>query len=696
MAEKKRFVNPYNFIPFEGNINNKRISRETAYAKKSELLSGWLDVKLTTRTPLIIPDGAHPRYWDIEKKEYINGEDEVKCRKNDIHKEYDFFRSPDGIPTIPGSELRGMLRSVYEIVTNSCVPFLLDEKPISRRVPVYGALCHHGLLAYENDHWVLYKATIVKKEAANGIYVNEKDGCVYVNGKKLPYKNGEYVEDLGWVQYNIPVNKSEYSIRFLKKGNEIVKKWEIRDNEPYRALLSALNRDGAGSGRNSNKIPNKNLCDALEKAKSGDKNLVPVYYMSVTRIKENGDDEVLVYLSNSSIGRIAQKRKWKDIMGDYVPCSSTDELCPACLLFGTTNGKGLKGRVQVTDATPDNVGKLTYEKHTLDILSTPRTSAFEFYLRKPTDNATFWNFDFYGEMKKYTLANGKEINRIEYYDLPAATPRGRKMYWHSKISKDNNKKRNLNNTVEAVNGKFRFKIYFDEITREQLDTLLWTITLGDNNLNSSLQHKLGHAKPLGYGSVKLQVVEQVIRYLSYNKQNEQLEVTLNKITKENINIPSRLDTKSLAEKSILKMANVRSVPNKIPVMYPRGEDNKNRQNIYSWFANNRKNSASVKILPKPTDTDISLNINYYDEQNGCNDNNSMESSNRIDGIVRIKDEKYIIVDKGKNEYKIPNNQKFNPNLKIKQLKEGIRVSFKPYIYPDNKMAVNECRIEEEQ
>ena len=23
MAEKKRFVNPYNFIPFEGNINDK-------------------------------------------------------------------------------------------------------------------------------------------------------------------------------------------------------------------------------------------------------------------------------------------------------------------------------------------------------------------------------------------------------------------------------------------------------------------------------------------------------------------------------------------------------------------------------------------------------------------------------------------------------------------------------------------------
>lgn len=55
----------------------------------------------------------------------------------------------ENIPTIPGSELRGMLRSVYEAVTDSCVPFLLDEKPISRRVPTYGALRHRGLLAYE-------------------------------------------------------------------------------------------------------------------------------------------------------------------------------------------------------------------------------------------------------------------------------------------------------------------------------------------------------------------------------------------------------------------------------------------------------------------------------------------------------------------------------------------------------------------
>lgn len=89
MAEKKRFVNPYNFIPFEGNID-KRISRETAYAKKSELLSGWLNVELTTRTPLIIPDGAHPRYWDTKKNKYVEDKN-MEEREDSFHREYDFF-----------------------------------------------------------------------------------------------------------------------------------------------------------------------------------------------------------------------------------------------------------------------------------------------------------------------------------------------------------------------------------------------------------------------------------------------------------------------------------------------------------------------------------------------------------------------------------------------------------------------------
>ena len=333
---KKPFINPYNFIPFENTIQDKRISREEAYQNKGELLSGWLTVELQTKTPLIIPDGAHPKYWDINKQRYISEKEAEKL--TNVHKEYDFFRisekENENIPTIPGSELRGMLRSVYEAVTDSCVPFLLDEKPISRRVPTYGALRHRGLLAYEKEknQWVLYKAVTSKR-----IEVSKKDVMsepICVDEKMVSYKNGDFVKNYGWVQYNIPVGRpdTKYHIAYLNKTEEL-KRWDIGDAEPYRTLKSALERDGAGAGTSPNSIPNENLKKALEKAKNGENNLIPVYYISVMRGSEN-----LVYLSNSSIGRIAQKRKWKDIMGEYAPCESTDKMCPACLLFGTTKG----------------------------------------------------------------------------------------------------------------------------------------------------------------------------------------------------------------------------------------------------------------------------------------------------------------------------------------------------------------------
>ena len=79
-------------------------------------------------------------------------------------------------------------------------------------------------------------------------------------------------------------------------------------------------------------------------------------------------------------------------MGDFVPCK--DKLCPACLLFGTINGTGMKGHIRVSDAFLN--GETESKVHTLDILASPRTTAFEFYLKKPVKNATYWDFDFYG------------------------------------------------------------------------------------------------------------------------------------------------------------------------------------------------------------------------------------------------------------------------------------------------------------
>jgi CRISPR-associated protein (TIGR03986 family) len=704
---KKPFINPYNFIPFENTIQDKRISREEAYQNKGELLSGWLTVELQTKTPLIIPDGAHPKYWDINKQRYISEKEAEKL--TNVHKEYDFFRisekENENIPTIPGSELRGMLRSVYEAVTDSCVPFLLDEKPISRRVPTYGALRHRGLLAYEKEknQWVLYKAVTSKR-----IEVSKKDVMsepICVDEKMVSYKNGDFVKNYGWVQYNIPVGRpdTKYHIAYLNKTEEL-KRWDIGDAEPYRTLKSALERDGAGAGTFPNSIPNENLKKALEKAKNGENNLIPVYYISVMRGSEN-----LVYLSNSSIGRIAQKRKWKDIMGEYAPCESTDKMCPACLLFGTTKGKGMKGKLQVTNAVPTDLASLKFEKHTLQILATPRTSAFEFYLRKPNGEATFWNFDFYGESIKTFSKLGKQETRIEYHDLAEATPRGRKMYWHSKPAEDAGEKNRMNCTVEAAKGTFQFRIYFDEITEQQLENLMWVITLGENKKDSVRQHKLGHAKPLGYGSVKLQVLQQAIRRLSYDKECGSLEVKVEQREQEKLEIPLRLNADSKAEESLLAMASTTSIPKDIPVMYPR-EINKGDDNIYTWFANNRKNYNTVTLLPEPTAQDISLKGNWMDvpvayrlnetrlrqPSNRYTENQRKGSEERIYGEVKfykIKENFGFITDRKGNEHYFRWNHQYHPDIKPEDLVRGRKISFTLKELANGKKVVNYCRLE---
>lgn len=694
------FINPYNFIPFGSTIEERRKSREAAYRGRDHLVSGWLTVELNTKTPLIIPDGAHPAYWDVKSSRYVRNPDEDA--KKILHKEYCFLRIPGEAgkePVIPGSELRGMIRSVYETVTDSCTAFLLDDKPISQRVPTFGSLQRRGLLAYEETgdgtaerRWVLY-STFAEKVTVkvNGTTFRDE------NGRTITGRNGDFVTSRGWLQYNIPVNtKKPYHIAYLKE-NEKIYTWDFaredgtpdkeKNDEPYKTLRSAL-QDRPQGLKNSNAIPNKNLMDALERAKKGDNNKVPVYYFMVKR-----GDETLVYLSNSSIGRIAQKRKWREIIGVHAPCESTDRLCPACLLFGTTNGEGLKGHIRVTDAVP--AGKYTSETHTLQILGEPRTSAFEFYLRKPEGGqVTYWNFDFYGE--KVKVQNGR--THTQYHDLAEATPRGRKMYWHSPVAPDAARDK-MNATMEAINGTFEFRVYFDKITEEQLRDLIWVITLGENRRDSTKQHKLGHAKPLGYGSVKLIVKKETIRAMSV--KDGDIEVEMKEAEYGDIKADQGQDLDAEAVRNLLIMCDTRSVPDNIPVMYPKELDNKGRESIYSWFAKNRENAGRLQTLPEPSAQNLALKGSWGTQdarpanpQRNTQSSYDVKKTHQIVGNIKFfnSDQNFgIIAGEDGIDYRIKINP-YNPGIRAEDLKAGCKVTFVPKKL-SGKWIANQCRLE---
>lgn len=135
MEDNKCFVNPYNFISFP----NKKAS---AYTDKDKHY-GVIRYSITTKTPLFIPNSSN---------------DNAFACKESGHKSYDFFSYTDlsneknvsgkyHEPVVPGSEMRGLVRNVYETLTDSCMGILNDDYPVKR----IGVAFEPGLLHIEED-----------------------------------------------------------------------------------------------------------------------------------------------------------------------------------------------------------------------------------------------------------------------------------------------------------------------------------------------------------------------------------------------------------------------------------------------------------------------------------------------------------------------------------------------------------------
>ena len=593
-------INPYNFIPFYGdNFDEppKRKKLDEYYSEGGELLSGWLDVELTAKSELIIPDGSRSEQAANE------------------HRSYRFFRHPDGVCAIPGSELRGAMRSMYEAASNSCFPFLPDDKPISQRTPIYGAFKERGLLEYvkgedrKSDRCKLWEANvhrirITSPDPVQGGQYHE-GGRTYRTGDEVSFDLLDGVPVLGggdhrgFLQFNLPVGKINenrcYNVAVLEKTGECIKAWEPGDLSAWDSIRGSVWPTAQQAKRA--RFRNTTLDDLMEKIGDAEKKggVIPVYYFEVERRGEK-----LYDFSGAAAGRVHQVRKWAEVMGEHRPCDSLDRICPACALFGTTAGEGIKGRLRVTDARAETpVNPVT---HTLQILGGPRPSSFEFYLRRPeeAERPTYWNYDYFGVREKTETENGM-IDRTRYRDLESATPRGRKFYWHGQTAPDSDRKSRMNQTMEAAPAgtRFTFRVYFDRVSREQLDDLVWLVCLGENRDDGKYQYKLGHAKPLGYGSVKMVVKDCVVRTL-----REDLSMSA-----RHIDIPERppcsFDTGSRTLESIRRMSDSTATKG-YDVAYLTGLNRKGGEQIFTWFQQNRTNPNNLLTLPEPWERDLTL------------------------------------------------------------------------------------------
>jgi CRISPR/Cas system CSM-associated protein Csm3 (group 7 of RAMP superfamily) len=118
-ADQKRppdpaFHNPYNFVPAPPRaVNDPELGdREPAghHRYHAECVSGVIRVTMTVKTPLLLPDAGQSEEFDRDLPER-------GIKKG--HKYFPVRRDADGRPLVAPTGIKGMLRSAYEVVTNS-------------------------------------------------------------------------------------------------------------------------------------------------------------------------------------------------------------------------------------------------------------------------------------------------------------------------------------------------------------------------------------------------------------------------------------------------------------------------------------------------------------------------------------------------------------------------------------------------
>lgn len=483
--DKKKFINPYNFV----SINLKNTKRENIISKSGEKLTGVLKCRIIPKTPLAIPDTY------IEENE---------------HKTYDFFHYNNGKPIIPGSTLRGSIRSVYETLSDSCFSTSREKILLTNRTK---KPFKPGVLLKENKEWKLYPAIryIIKMSD-------------YKNMPKKGPKFSKTRKELIDIGYGTKVkitskieNNKKYVTNIIKSldSDKFSENWiegylyigELFEKKHFESVFYINDNTGPLDIPDSNikcafdklkevyKIYNENV--KKEAQKSSTKKEITYVYKGYEDAEKNGAIPVWyqskgkdVKLSLACIGRYSYNKNMGAAIGNKAPCKKRNNVCKACALFGMASDESIGSRVRISDAEIISESGFFEEKPAiLKELASPKISYLPFYTKKPGDTKN-WSYD------------NTEI-------------RGRKYYWHSINFIQDTEKTNRNSTMQllkpCIENSFTFNIFYDEITEEQLNELIWTLTLGENKEDSTLCYKIGHGKPIGLGSAKIIIDKNIVR-----------------------------------------------------------------------------------------------------------------------------------------------------------------------------------------
>lgn len=428
---------PYNFVPYDA----KNLVKPS---EDNELYSGTITCSLRALTPLLVA-----------------GATDSKEKSKDGPTKREFFKLNNGKLVIPGSSLKGMLRSHVEALSRSFISIINDKKLFYRNVtgtksgdykergnfpdtqkkePILG-----GYIVKDGSRYQIYPATITR--------VDENTPGAYKTGPIAKKTKAYMFGTRSKVPLDVPPDVMK---DFFLQMTEFQKShWKDEENAM---------KNGTG-GR---------IFYTVEK---NDKN--KIHAVGIARYFRIG------YTFTPQV--LAQA---------WGTAEKTHDTDFALHLFGCANKEeAFKGKVSIEPAYFSKFSISKADELTC-ILGSPHASDLLHYLYQPKANKP----------------QGNKADDLSNYNDRGSALRGRKFYWH----RDPEKQKEIKNQKVASNLKpiekgseASFVVHLDKVNATELGVILKVLTKKEGHAL-----KLGAGKSVGFGSVEIDIVKTDIKDVS--------------------------------------------------------------------------------------------------------------------------------------------------------------------------------------
>lgn len=546
-APKANATAPYNFVPLNETVifADEDFSPDFDEQKGND---GYIDLQITALSPLYIRQSLNEeqvkRWEELRRK----GSENEKLEFG--HSQDSFYRPAGGPYKIPGSSLRGMIRTLYEIVTYSKMTNIYDRRlyyrsladkskefkdaysipMMSQTQPFYPKI-KAGYLVRNRDNSYLIREAVSYHRVEEDLLIREgilspAEIMAQDTGKKN--KKGDTIYEMTKAYARKMKNKPFIRVKYKAHPEsehthgdgrrlKYSKVYEVKsvdtdedDGIGYLVLSGWMQRKRRGKHMHwiisedthtEHKLSAKQIEDykddvtreslsLLDYQKNEKVNICPCFFLL--------EESEVRSFGHTGMFRLSYKNP---ITNSLPPAHNRKDLDYAEAVFGRVAEKqgkkneeediALPGRVFVEDAVCTKCEESDSAKYP-KILSGPKPNSFQLYL---SQNENLIEKDDRGN-----------ITGLKNYDSKNSRLAGHKLYWHRKHegwqeTQENVEKNKKQYTkIKPLNpgSTFKGRIRFINLSDAELGALLFVLNLPEGHY-----HKIGMAKPLGLGSIKI-------------------------------------------------------------------------------------------------------------------------------------------------------------------------------------------------